>query len=419
VPRASQALEYLRGYVVVMVIAFHAFMAYMAFLPQAQTPFDMPPYDWIAHPIIDRHRWLGFDLFGAFQFLHLMQLMCFLSGLFVWQSLMRKGAAAFALDRMLRLGVPFVLGVYLLMPLAYYPAYAASAADPGWSAFRAHWLELPFWPCGPLWFLAFILALNLATAALWRLAPAQSQALLGRLSSFAGDHPVRFVLGLIAVSALAYFPMAAHFPPWRWVSFGPFSLQVSFSLQYVVYFLAGLAVGAGGIARGFFATDTLLARHWARWLAGILAAFVIWIIPAAIITKSGDGGSPLLPALRESGLVLFAACAAFGSMATSLRFVTTPRPILKSIADNAYGIYLFHYFFVIWTQYALLTIELPAVVKGLTVFVVTLSASWAVSAALNSLPLGARLMRGSRRTGAAAKPGAFAERRGATARASE
>ena len=71
-PRASQALEYLRGYVVAMVLAFHSFMAYMAFLPATQTPFDASPYDWIAHPIIDHERWLGFDLFGAFQFLHLM-----------------------------------------------------------------------------------------------------------------------------------------------------------------------------------------------------------------------------------------------------------------------------------------------------------------------------------------------------------
>ncbi len=344
--------------------------------------------------------------------------MCFLSGLFVWPSLVRKGAAAFATDRLLRLGIPFVLGVYLLMPLAYYPVYAAGAADPTSAAFWSHWTALPFWPCGPLWFLAFILALNLATAALYRLAPARSQTLLSRLSSFAGNHPVRFVLGLMAVSALVYFPMAAQFPPWRWVSFGPFSLQVSFSLQYVVYFLAGLAVGANGIARGFFATDTLLARHWARWLAGVLAAFMVWIIPAAILTKGGGDGLLILPALRETGLVLFAACAAFGSMATSLRFVTQPRPVLKNLADNAYGIYLFHYFFVIWAQYALLTAPLPAVAKGLIVFVVTLTASWAISGAINSLPLGARLMRGAQRTAAAAtKPGAYVESSGAQARA--
>src|SRR5262245_19862296 len=105
--RVSFALDRLRGYVVVMVVAFHATMAYMASLPAAPPRFDAPPYEWLAHPIVDRARWLGFDLFGAFQFLHLMQLMFFLSGLFVVPALLRKRSSAFLRDRLLRLGVPF------------------------------------------------------------------------------------------------------------------------------------------------------------------------------------------------------------------------------------------------------------------------------------------------------------------------
>src|SRR5499427_9321643 len=110
--RTSQALDHLRGFGIVMVVAFHSSMAYMINQPAAALSFDSAPGDWTAHPIIDSHRWLGFDLFGAFQFLHLMQAMFFLSGLFVWPSLARKGAAAFLRDRVLRLGVPFVVGVF-------------------------------------------------------------------------------------------------------------------------------------------------------------------------------------------------------------------------------------------------------------------------------------------------------------------
>jgi hypothetical protein len=66
--RVSLAFENLRAFVIVMVLAFHSFMAYMTFQPVSQSPFDKPPYDWQAHPIIDENRWWGFDLFGAFQF---------------------------------------------------------------------------------------------------------------------------------------------------------------------------------------------------------------------------------------------------------------------------------------------------------------------------------------------------------------
>jgi acyltransferase-like protein len=56
-----------------------------------------------------------------------MQLMFFLSGLFVWPKLQQKGWRAFLLYRMARLGIPFLLGTYLLIPLALYPVYRVSA----------------------------------------------------------------------------------------------------------------------------------------------------------------------------------------------------------------------------------------------------------------------------------------------------
>src|SRR5262245_10613947 len=169
--RVSLALDNLRGFIILMVLAFHSFMAYMASLPLSPSPFDAPPYDWQAHPIIDNKRWLGFDLFGAFQFLHLMQLMFFLSGLFVWPSLVRKGTTPFLRDRLLRLGVPFVVGVFLLMPLAYFPVYRLRSDDPSWSVFWSQWIALPFWPSGPIWFLWFVLVLNIMAAALYSFAP--------------------------------------------------------------------------------------------------------------------------------------------------------------------------------------------------------------------------------------------------------
>jgi hypothetical protein len=394
-PRASVALANLRGFVIVMVLAFHSFIAYMVTQPASQLPFDAPPYQWTAHPIVDADRFLGFDLFGAFQFLHLMQLMCFVSGLFVWPSLVRKGPGAFVRGRLMRLGVPFVVGVYLLMPFTYYPVYRVAALDPSWSAFWSHLMELPFRPCGPLWFLWFILTLNTLAAGLYWLFP-RSEAVLGRLSVYTGEHPVRFFFGLVLISALAYLPMAAYFPPWQWVSYGPFAFQPGFLPQYAVFFFAGLAVGVQGIERGFLATDARLAQRWALWLTAAFAAFVLWIVPAALITMGLDAGLLFLPTIRVLGLVLFAASACFGSTAVFLRFVATRRPILGSIADNSYGIYLFHYFFVIWTQYVLLQYRMPAIAKGLIVLAVTLSLSWAISAALGNAPAGARLIRGAR-----------------------
>ncbi len=179
----SLALANLRGIVILIVLAFHSMLAYLQWIPVAGSGFDRPPYDWRAFPIVDSHRFFGFDLFCAWQDVYLMTLMFFLSGLFVWPSLKRKKDWAFLRDRMLRLGLPFAFGVAVLIPVAVYPAYRLTAADPGVPAYWHTLLALPFWPNGPLWFIWQLLALNFIATAVHRLAPDAIPALGRRLAA--------------------------------------------------------------------------------------------------------------------------------------------------------------------------------------------------------------------------------------------
>ena len=392
--KSSLALSNLRGFAILMVVAFHSCIAYLSSQPDAALPFDSPPYGWRANPIVDSVRWLGFDLFCAFTYSYLMQLMFFLSGLFVWPSLSRKGGRKFLYDRVLRLGVPFAIGISLLMPVALYPVYRVTAVDPSWSAFWSHWMALPFWPSGPMWFLWLLLVFNVAAAGLYWLAPRAGEA-LGELSAKAGSRPGRFFVALVSVSALAYLPLAAMFEPWEWVQFGPFAFQPSFAPQYAIYFFAGLGVGAYGFERGLLEGDGMLARQWARWLVGTAAAFLLWIAPTALIVQGTT--FPGLRLVANLGLVLCAASACLALAAVFLRFAGPHRPVFESLADNAYGIYLVHYVFVMWLQYLLLHAPLFAIVKAAIVFTGALTLSWATSAAICRVPIGARLMGRNRR----------------------
>ena len=92
------ALSNLRGFAILMVVAFHSCIAYLGSQPLSALPFNEPPYAWMANPIIDSERWFGLDLFCAFQYVYLMHLMFLLSGLFVWPSLVRRGRT-FLYDR--------------------------------------------------------------------------------------------------------------------------------------------------------------------------------------------------------------------------------------------------------------------------------------------------------------------------------
>lgn len=396
---ASLAIDNLRAIVILLVLSFHSVLAYLGFLPAGPFRFDRPPYEWTAFPIVDPHRWVGFDLFCAWQNIFLMTLFFFLSGLFVWPSLKRKGASGFLSGRVLRLGVPFAIVTGLLMPVATYPSYLQSAADPSLAAYWRHFLALPFWPSGPMWFLWLLLAGDIAAALCYRLMPRRSEALACLLAE---GMPRWRLFGLFLASVLAYVPLALAFGPMQWSEFGPFSFQLSRPVFYAVYFFAGIGLGALGVERPWLAPDGLLARRWPLWLAAALASFALWIALSAWVIGE-KGRAPLLLQTADNlsfALATFANC--FCALAVTLRFARRFSHILDSLKDNAYGMYCIHYVFVVWLQYALLPAALPAIVKGGLVFAGTLLLSWGATAALRRLPAVAQILGAGRPRGAVA-----------------
>ena len=75
----------------------------------------------------------------------------------------------------------------------------------------------------------------------------------------------------------------------------------------------------------------------------------------------------------------------------------TRRPVFESLSEHAYGIYFVHYPFVLWLQYLLLGAPLFAIVKAAVVFAGAMVLSWAMTAAICRVPLGARVVGGTRR----------------------
>ena len=393
--RSSLALSNLRAVVILIVLAFHSALAYLDFLPASPYRFDQPPYDWQAFAIIDSRRWFPFDIFCAWQDVYLMSFMFFLSGLFVWPSLTRKQSGTYLWDRFMRIGLPLVFAMYLLMPIAYYATYRVTADDPSLAAYWRAWQALPFWPTGPQWFLWELLALNVAAAGLYKFAP-RSGDILARLASAAREHPIRYFAGLAAVSAVAYIPLALIFSPWAWTHFGPFAFQLSRPLHYTVYFFAGVAVGAYGLDRGLLAVDASLARRWGAWLAAALVGFGLWMGPTALVMAAGDNAPLGLQLAANLGFVLACASGCFFFVAIFLRFGQHRSRAYDSLSESAYGMYLVHYVFVVWMQYALLNVALLAIAKAAIVFGVTLMLSWGTIVAMQRMPLGSRLI-GARR----------------------
>src|SRR6266511_4060703 len=76
------------------------------------------PYTYFGHT--DPKSFIGFDVIVLATDSFFMAMFFFLSGLFVWPGITRKGPLNYLSDRLLRLGLPFVICAFTIIPLAYY-----------------------------------------------------------------------------------------------------------------------------------------------------------------------------------------------------------------------------------------------------------------------------------------------------------
>jgi len=75
-----------------------------------------------------------------------------------------------------------------------------------------------------------------------------------------------------------------------------------------------------------------------------------------------------------------------------LHFAESSSRLLDTIRPSAYGIYLLHYIFIVWLQYAVYDYSVPAGVKFAIVFAGTFSMSWALTVMLRKIPVVARMI---------------------------
>ena len=371
-------LSYLRTLVTLLVVAHHSALAYLSFKPSVHG-FTTQLW-WAAFPVRDAHSWRGLDLFAGWNDVFFMALMFFVSGLFVWPGLRRHGAAGYLRRRFWRLGVPFVVAAGLLAPLAYYPAYLQLGGDDRLGGYARAWLALGKWPAGPAWFLWVLLVFDCVAALGYVALPRVFEALARRVPT-AANRPILLFLLLAALSCAAYVPMAFHFGGESWWNWGPFFVQSSRPFHYFVYFAVGLCLGASGTEIPIFASTGRLARRWWLWGLAMVPAFLAIVL----LIVSGK--------FMAARLMFSISCAASSLflIAIVIRFAQRAR-WADSLSANAYGIYLLHYLFVIWIQYAALPWAWPAVAKCAAVAVGATGLSWFTSGLLRRNKLMAGLV---------------------------
>ncbi|WP_375414692.1 acyltransferase [uncultured Bradyrhizobium sp.] len=378
-PRAvsrNLSLDRARTFLTIVVLVHHAVI----------------PYTYFGHT--DPASWIGFDAIVLATDSFFMAMFFLLSGLFVWPSLRHKSPGWFFLDRLLRLGLPFLIAAFTVIPIAYYAIELRQHPDSSFAEFWRKTVTVGPWPSGPLWFLWVLLAFDLTASLLYRLSPNLLDP-INRLSIRGFDKPVDFFLFLFAVTVIVYVSSRLYFGVNHWFEFGPFSVQASRILLYASYFFIGAGIGAANFERGLLGANGRLANSGWSWAVATLIPYgALWVLIAVKREILGNPG--LLPHWYEFlyGIFFaaFSAAILFAILAFFLRFKRAGWSVLDSLQRDAYGIFLVHYAFALWIQYWLFGIDLPAIVKVVIGLAVTLATGWALTAGLRQIPGSQRVL---------------------------
>lgn len=374
----------LRSAITVLVVAHHGTLAYTTF-----ASFNKDAYINSTHAVVDRQQWIGLDILENFNDIFFMSLMFFIGGLFLIKSISNKGVIDFIYDRFLRLFIPFIIGGTFLMLLAYIPSYIIAKGSFTISAYCIDFFTVESWPVGPPWFIWVLFAFNLIFAILW--VPFKGLYTYFGIKFNQLKNPIVFLFIFYSLTWVLLVPLSYSVGAGTWTGWGPFDFQLSRILLYFGYFTLGICIGASNSNTGLFGYQSSLVKYRKLWCLLALSMYALLTVTTGNkwLEKTVIAGT-----ISEfTGWMMYFSMFTASCVLSCIAFITTFKTISNykngfwlSLHRHAYLIYLIHFVFITWLQWALLNVQLPAVAKFVLVFMGSLTGSWLISILLKKIP---------------------------------
>jgi peptidoglycan/LPS O-acetylase OafA/YrhL len=304
-----------------------------------------------------------------------------LAGYFTPRSYDRKGGAAFVRDRLIRLGIPWLVYSLLLQPLVYYIAHGLPGSF--WSFYPTYFHQVGSIADGPIWFVELLLIFSVLYAtwralARWRTSPAR----------WTGDLPGSWaILGFVLALGLLSFVVRIWWPQNDQPS--PLNLPLGYLLQYVCFFVLGILAYRGN---WLFKLTPRMGRNWA--LIALLATvpFFGLVLPYLAITGrqaiiemlGGWNWLSLVYELWES-FVIVGVC--MGALVLFREHLNRQGRLARNLAGSSYTVYLIHPVVLVGFAYAFSVVALYPLLKFGIAVLVTLPLCFLLSGLIRKIPL--------------------------------
>lgn len=395
-------IDYIRTFVVFLVVLDHVAQAYG--LRSGDSWFVKDParadiYDCL-HLIVDTFH---------------MAILFLLAGMFVIPSASRRGIANFLKERWLKLGIPFIMGVILLVPPQTYYKYLQSHDYISyWAYLTDHVFKVDWYASSifefdyPLltgdlassafWFLYFLMLLTLVALFVWKCMPFVIQG-LRHFCDWMIRHPLKgyFTVSLISVGLIiiAEFFWGARFSASFWKLFW---VRGNLFMLYCLYFSLGIGMQAAGYLDENREWLRKLSNSWFLWMAFtlILAATYVWYCLAFydegafsydILIHFHRGGTweNVWPVMADAGPLTWIRALLHGFLYNAItitliavfyRFLNHENTFWLSLTAASFGIYIFHEPICVGVVYYLTDSSLPIFIKFLTASVGVYAFCW-------------------------------------------
>ena len=320
-----------------------------------------------------------------------MGLFFFLAGYFTPRSYGHKGGGAFVRDRLIRLGIPWLVYTLLIEPLVVYIAQGLPGSF--WGFYPTYLRRVDRIADGVIWFVELLLFFSLVYAA-WRWLTrhrTRTTATMGKPPGSLVISGFIFVLGLVTFVVRLWW--SADFQP------GPFNVPLGYLPQYISLYVVGIVA----YRRNWFVTLTpRTGRDWS--LIALLATLILTGLALPSVMQGTEaaarqwGGFALFGgfnwlalsyALWESFMVVGVD---IGLLVLFRQRLNHQGRVTRELAASAYTVYLIHPVVLIGFAYAFHMMALYPLLKWAIAVLVTIPLCFLISLAIRKIPLVNRVL---------------------------
>ena len=381
-PKRINFLDVLKSFIILLVVFYHVLMAYIIY-----PIVPMFIHDRFIHSIQNYHSG-GEKLFFLALLLvvnapTMMSVMFFIAGYFALAPLIKKGACQFLKDKSVRLGIPFVLGITVLAPLAAFIAYLPRGIRVN---YFAYWFLRFFRPeefsQHHFWFLGVLLLFFLVLSLIFLVVGHK----ISSIKIKPGKPSLPFIMAFILITTGMYFVVNLFYPAEAFTQWYVLQFQTVIFLIYAAYFVFGIYA---------------YIRNW--FIDGYKPRIIPWTITYAIsiflylstilYINTGSGRDTwvmkLVNDLCNNVSIL---SALFMLLAIFRKYLNGDAPVLKVISKSSYSTYLIHFLVVFIVIYVSRDIPVPLFPRFLTQIVIGVFLSWGIGYSLTKIPIVRRVL---------------------------